>query len=171
VIAVLGAGALTGAAGIAVAGAGDTDRSATLACRIDPAKPKNVILLVGDGMGDAEVTLGRSRTSRGRTPGRTYMEIARDRGKAAGNVSTAEITDATPADPSSHISQRGCQGPPDTRTTCPAEAKTASDPRLGVDRRAAGRRGLRPKGVGPPVRVAKRPAPRRKSIDKYRFNR
>ena len=28
---------------------------------------------------------------------KTYMEIARDRGKATGNVSTAEITDATPA--------------------------------------------------------------------------
>ena len=47
------------------------------------------------------------------------MEIARDRGKATGNVSTAEITDATPAGPSAHISQRACQGPADTRTTCP----------------------------------------------------
>ena len=56
---------------------------------------------------------------------RTYMEIARDRGKATGNVSTAEITDATPAGPSSHISQRACQGPADARTTCPTEAKTA----------------------------------------------
>ena len=55
----------------------------------------------------------------------TYMEIARDAGKATGNVSTAEITDATPAAPSSHISQRACQGPADTRTTCPTEAKTA----------------------------------------------
>ena len=27
--------------------------------QIDPRKPKNVILLVGDGMGDAEVTLGK----------------------------------------------------------------------------------------------------------------
>jgi alkaline phosphatase len=62
---------------------------------------------------------------------RTYMEIARDRGKATGNVSTAEITDATPAAPSSHISQRACQGPADTRTTCPTEAKTAAAPGLG----------------------------------------
>ena len=53
------------------------------------------------------------------------MEIARDRGLATGNVSTAEITDATPAGPSSHISQRACQGPNDTRTTCPAETKAA----------------------------------------------
>ena len=74
----------------------------------------------------------------------TYMELARDAGKATGNVSTAEITDATPAAPSSHISQRACQGPADTRTTCPTEAKTAAHARPRLDRRAAGRRGLRP---------------------------
>ena len=44
---------------------------------------------------------------------------------ATGNVSTAEITDATPAVLASHISQRGCQGPNDTRTTCPQETKAA----------------------------------------------
>ncbi len=197
VIAVLGAGALTGATAIAIA-AGDIDQSATLVGRIDPAKPKNVILLVGDGMGDAEVTLGRyygkgaagrlnmdrlpfrgsslhyvlspgpgpsyapnyagdsaptatawstgKRTIDGRlsqgpssatnVPGsnagfRTYMEIARDKGKATGIVSTAEITDATPAGPSSHISQRGCQGPADARASCASEAKTAATPGLG----------------------------------------
>ena len=132
--------------------------------KIDASKPKNVILLVGDGMGYSEVTLGRyygkgaagrlnmdrlafrgssihyvlrpgpgptyqpnyvgdsaptatawstgKRTQDGRLsqgpsaadniPGpnagyTTYMEIARDAGKATGNVSTAEITDATPA--------------------------------------------------------------------------
>ena len=54
---------------------------------------------------------------------RTFMEIARDKGKATGDVSTAEITDATPAAPSAHISQRACQGPKDARTTCPTEAK------------------------------------------------
>ena len=46
----------------------------------------------------------------------TYMEIARDAGKATGNVSTAEITDATPAAPS-RTSPSACQGPADTRTT------------------------------------------------------
>ncbi len=196
VVALLGAGALTGAGAIAIAAGGDVDGSATLASRIDPAKPKNVILLVGDGMGDAEVTLGRyygkgaagrlnmdrlpfrgsslhyvlspgpgpsyapnyagdsaptatawstgKRTIDGRlsqgpssatnVPGsnagyRTYMEIARDKGKATGNVSTAEITDATPAGPSSHISQRGCQGPADARVAtaagCVSETKAS----------------------------------------------
>ena len=62
--------------------------------------------------------LGQGPSSGVTVPGtnfKTYMEIARDRGLATGNVSTAEITDATPAGPSSHISQRGCQGPNDTR--------------------------------------------------------
>ncbi len=61
----------------------------------------------------------------------TYMELARDAGTATGNVSTAEITDATPAAPGSHISQRACQGPAGTRTTCPIEAKIAATPGLG----------------------------------------
>jgi len=55
----------------------------------------------------------------------TVLEIARKQGKKTGNVSTAEITDATPAALNSHISLRGCQGPNDTRTTCPTETKAA----------------------------------------------
>ena len=72
--------------------------------------------------------LGQGPSSGVTVPGtnfKTYMEIARDRGLSTGNVSTAEITDATPAGPSSHISQRGCQGPNDTRTACPTETKAA----------------------------------------------
>ncbi len=55
----------------------------------------------------------------------TILEVAQDDGKKTGNVSTAEITDATPAVLNSHISLRGCQGPNDTRTTCPTETKAA----------------------------------------------
>jgi alkaline phosphatase len=55
----------------------------------------------------------------------TALEIARRHGKKTGNVSTAEITDATPAALNSHISLRGCQGPNDTRTICPTETKAA----------------------------------------------
>lgn len=188
----LAAIAATATAGVAIGASGDEDYSATLAAKIDPAKPKNVILFIGDGMGDSEVTSGRyygkgaagrlnmdklpfrgssihyvlnygpgpsyapnytgdsaptavawstgKRTTDGRlaqgpssaanVPGSnkgytTYMELAKAKGKATGNVSTAEITDATPAGPSAHISQRACQGPADTRTTCPTEAKTA----------------------------------------------
>lgn len=188
----LAAVAATATAGVAIGANSDEDYSATLAAKIDPAKPKNVILFIGDGMGDSEVTSGRyygkgaagrlnmdklpfrgssihyvlspgpgpsyapnytgdsaptavawstgKRTIDGRlaqgpstaanVPGSnkgytTYMELAKAKGKATGNVSTAEITDATPAGPSAHISQRACQGPADTRTTCPTEAKTA----------------------------------------------
>ncbi|ADB49507.1 alkaline phosphatase [Conexibacter woesei] len=189
-IALMGVTGAMVAGGVAIGAGGDDDRSASLAAKIDPSKPRNVILLIGDGMGDSEVTIGRyygkgaagrlnmdalpfrgsslhyvlrpgpgpsyqpnyagdsaptatawstgKRTQDGRlsqgpstadnVPGsnagyRTFMEIARDLGKATGNVSTAEITDATPAGPSSHISQRACQGPRDARSICPAEAK------------------------------------------------
>jgi alkaline phosphatase len=53
------------------------------------------------------------------------MEIARDRGLSTGVVSTAEITDATPSGPSAHMSRRECQGPANTRQTCPLETKAA----------------------------------------------
>ncbi|MGB7684694.1 MAG: alkaline phosphatase [Solirubrobacterales bacterium] len=185
---------------IAVAGAvatahyddGAEDNSREIRKLIDSDKPKNVILLIGDGMGASEITLARyygvgaagtlnmetlpfagelityglsagpgpeyppnyvpdsaptatawstgkktidARLSQGPSaaeniPGsnagyRTTFEIADKRGMRVGNVSTAEITDATPAAPSAHMSQRACQGPADTRTICPTEAKGA----------------------------------------------
>jgi alkaline phosphatase len=192
-LAVVAATAVGGGAAIAV-GAGDEDQSASLAAKIDPSKPKNVILLVGDGMGDSEVSLARyyGKGAQGRlamdslpfrgvsvtyglTPGagptfapnyvpdsaptatawstgkktqdarlsqgpssaedvpgtndgyKTTIEHWKERGAAIGNVSTAEITDATPAAPSSHISQRKCQGPADARAAggCPTETKAS----------------------------------------------
>lgn len=54
----------------------------------------------------------------------SVMEKAKRRGMKVGNVSTAEITDATPAVQSSHISLRGCQGPGDMGA-CKKEAKEA----------------------------------------------
>jgi alkaline phosphatase len=53
---------------------------------------------------------------------RTILEVFKAAGKRVGNVSTAEITDATPAVLDSHISIRGCQGPKDM-TLCPNETK------------------------------------------------
>ncbi|MEO5852394.1 MAG: alkaline phosphatase [Nocardioides sp.] len=41
----------------------------------------------------------------------TLMELAKNDGYRTGNVSTAEITDATPAGQMSHALARGCQGP------------------------------------------------------------
>src|SRR5262245_32945262 len=177
VAALVAVGVAAGAGAVAVAQSGP-DKNATLKASIDTSKPKNIILFIGDGMGEQEVTSGRYygkgatgrlnmdvlrfrgdvttynvgtaaappyspnyvpdsaptasawssviKTLDGRlgqgpssavnVPGtnyQTYMEIARDRGLSTGNVSTAEITDATPAGLSSHISQRGCQGPND----------------------------------------------------------
>jgi alkaline phosphatase len=55
---------------------------------------------------------------------KTVLELAQKQGKKVGDVSTAEITDATPAVLASHVSQRGCQGPADMGL-CPAETKAA----------------------------------------------
>ncbi|MGX6448227.1 alkaline phosphatase, partial [Patulibacter sp. S7RM1-6] len=60
---------LTGLAvtAVAVAGAGTAvavttgdERSAAIAGAVDPSVPKNVILLIGDGMGDSEITAARA---------------------------------------------------------------------------------------------------------------
>jgi alkaline phosphatase len=168
------------------------DRVQVLAHQINDRKPRNVIMFLGDGMGDSEITAARyysagagghlrmdafpftgeqttwsvkpgagptylpdyvpdsaatgtawstgrktidERISQGPStavdvPGdntayRTSLELAQRRGMATGNVSTAEITDATPAVLASHISNRACQGPNDTRTTCKLETKAA----------------------------------------------
>ena len=60
-------------------------------------------------------------------PGRNYktvLEQAKRSGKKVGDVSTAELTDATPAVLASHISLRGCQGPGDM-DDCASEKKDA----------------------------------------------
>ena len=185
--------ATTGAVATAHHGWSETDdNSREIRKLIDSDEPKNIILFIGDGMGETEVTSARyygkgadgppehgRMKFRGdvttynvrpaaapayppnyvpdslppRPPGRaaikthrrpprpgpergvttfpapTYEDLHGDRptsaGLSTGNVSTAEITDATPAGPSSHISQRGCQGPTDTRSACPPETKAA----------------------------------------------
>jgi alkaline phosphatase len=55
---------------------------------------------------------------------KTVLELAQKRGMKVGDVSTAEITDATPAVLASHISLRGCQGPANMGA-CPTETKAA----------------------------------------------
>ncbi|MEV4419489.1 alkaline phosphatase [Patulibacter sp. NPDC049589] len=182
-----------GATALAVTGDATVDRSASLAAKINPATPKNVILLIGDGMGESEVSiaryyqgvdkplnmdrlpfrgvattydltplddvatagkenfapdsastatawstghktqinrLGQGNSANRATPGENFettIEAAKKLGKWTGNVTTAEVTDATPAGPTAHISQRGCQGPADARTTCTTEAKIKAD--------------------------------------------
>lgn len=186
---VSGAAALTLAGAVTAFTVGTADqreRSADLAAQIDPSKPRNVILLIGDGTDDSIITAARNyelgadgrfpaldempftgdmtthglkvgegpdypiayvsdsaptasgwstgrktvdgRLSQGPSiadtvPGEDYptvLELLRDEGKRTGNVSTAEITDATPAAAGSHINARACQGPLNMATCLPA---------------------------------------------------
>ena len=164
------------------------DRSAELAKQIDPAKPRNVILIIGDGMDDSMITAARNyeygaggrfpaldalpftgamttyglkvgagpdypiayvsdsaptasgwstgkktvdgRLSQGpstaaNVPGEDYetvLEKYKKQGKLVGNITTSEITDATPAAAGSHINARACQGPTDM-ANCTAARK------------------------------------------------
>ncbi len=54
----------------------------------------------------------------------TVMELAKRAGYRTGNVSTAEITDATPASQMSHVLARGCQGPTYSAASCQNTAVT-----------------------------------------------
>lgn len=165
---------------------GDTDKAVAQA--LVRHSPRNVIFLLGDGMGTQEITAARyyqgarnklnvdrlaltgfdttwsvksaasppylpdydpdsastgtmwatgrktidGRISQGPSsaedvPGvnlRTILERAQRHGKKVGNVSTARITDATPAVLASHISSRGCEGPQDM-SACATETKAA----------------------------------------------
>ncbi|TFC92219.1 alkaline phosphatase [Cryobacterium sp. TMT3-29-2] len=56
----------------------------------------------------------------------TMMELAKKAGYRTGNVSTAEITDATPAGQMSHVLARGCQGPVYSDAACQDLAVTGA---------------------------------------------
>jgi alkaline phosphatase len=140
----------------------------------------NVILLIGDGMGDSEITIARNyaegaggyfkgidalpftgqythysldratgkpdyvtdsaasatawasgvKTYNGAIgvdingkPHRTLIERAKLAGLATGNVSTAEIQDATPGAQIAHVAQRKCYAPAATSKLCPQNAQ------------------------------------------------
>src|SRR5262249_22570869 len=57
----------------------------------------------------------------------TILEIAREHGMRTGDVTTAELTDATPAVLASHVASRTCQGPADM-TACPQDRRSAGGP-------------------------------------------
>jgi alkaline phosphatase len=52
----------------------------------------------------------------------TILEMAKAAGLATGNVSTAELQDATPAALVSHVTSRKCYGPSVTSEKCPTNA-------------------------------------------------
>jgi alkaline phosphatase/streptomycin-6-phosphatase len=158
------------------------DRSNDFRNSINGGRARNVILFIGDGMGDSEITAARNyqvgangrlwmdslpfsgqyttyavqegnpslvdyvtdsaasgtgwstgfKTSNGRissvagtgnsvTKLPTILEMAQRAGFKTGNVSTAELTDATPAVLASHINDRGCQGPSDMANCAPSK--------------------------------------------------
>jgi alkaline phosphatase/streptomycin-6-phosphatase len=174
---------VAGLAGVQASTRGERDdRGEALQRAIEGGRAKNVILFLGDGMGDSEITVARNyqvgangrlwmdslpltgeyttyalqegnpalidyvtdsaasgtgwatgfKTSNGRissiagtgaavTRYATILELAQRAGFKTGNVSTAEITDATPAVLNAHINERGCQGPANMATCVPSK--------------------------------------------------
>ncbi|MCW3159080.1 alkaline phosphatase [Micropruina sonneratiae] len=157
----------------------DGDKTKEVRQSVIGGKARNVILLVGDGMGDSEITIARNyyKGAAGRFAGidalpltgqyTTYslnkttkkpdydpdsaatgtawatgfksydgaisvdvngrsraslLELAKQKGLRTGNVTTAEIQDATPAVQAAHVTARSCYGPAVTLTTCPTNA-------------------------------------------------
>ncbi|WP_074011845.1 alkaline phosphatase [Candidatus Sodalis sp. SoCistrobi] len=155
------------------------DQTAALVASLNNRQAKNVILLIGDGMGDSEITAARNyaygagkmfpgidalpitgqythysldKTSHKpsyvtdsaasatawSTGVKTYngalgvdvrgqdrptiLEMAKAAGKATGNVSTAELEDATPAALVAHVSSLKCYRPVKTSELCSAQA-------------------------------------------------
>ena len=156
-----------------------SDQTEALKASLINTTAKNVILLIGDGMGDSEITAARNQAmgAGGFCPGLdalpltgqythysldkkthkpnyvtdsaasatawatgtksyngaigvdvngkdqvTLLELAKAAGKATGNVSTAELQDATPAALMAHVTSRKCYGPEKTSELCPTNA-------------------------------------------------
>ena len=155
------------------------DATAAFQAQLTHGPVKNVILFIGDGMGDSEITVARNyaegaggsfkgidalpvtgqythysldketgkpdyvtdsaasgtawatgvKSYNGAIgvdvhgkPHSTLIELAKAAGLATGDVSTAELQDATPAVLLAHVAQRKCYGPEATTEKCPADA-------------------------------------------------
>ncbi|MFS2223918.1 alkaline phosphatase [Pantoea sp. B65] len=155
------------------------DQTAALKASLTNTTAKNVILLIGDGMGDSEITAARNyaegaggffkgidalpltgqythyaldkkthkpdyvtdsaaSATAWSTGVKSYngaigvdvngkdhptiLEIAKAAGKGTGNVSTAELEDATPAAQIAHVTSRKCYGPEKTSELCATNA-------------------------------------------------
>ncbi|WP_431835641.1 alkaline phosphatase [Cellulomonas sp. Y8] len=169
----------------------DGDQTSAVQSAIEAEGARNVILLIGDGMGDSEITAARNYAygAAGELPGidalpltgqyTTYsvhadgefagkpnytpdsaatgtawatgtksyngaigvdiagaphtslLEAARANGLRTGNVSTAEIQDATPAVQIAHVTARGCYAPSDTASGAACEGEGVQDGGLG----------------------------------------
>src|SRR5882757_6536200 len=160
--------------------AGPHDKSDAARHAVVGGKARNVIMLLGDGMGDSEITIARNyqvgangrlamdslpltgeyttyavqkadptkpdyvtdsaasgsgwatghKTYNGAisvlpdgTPVPTILELAKTAGYRTGDVTTAEVQDATPAVLGSHVTNRDCKGPVATTAKCAGNAK------------------------------------------------
>ncbi len=160
------------------------DQSEALRTNISDGKARNIILLIGDGMGDSEITIARNyekgaggffdgldalpltgqyttyalkkdgkpnyvtdsaASATGWTTGtKTYngalgiditnakhatiLELAKAQGFATGDVTTADIQDATPAALYAHITERDCYGPEEMAKDCQDETLEKGGP-------------------------------------------
>lgn len=155
------------------------DQTAAIRASLNDKPAKNIILLIGDGMGDSEITAARNyaegaggffkgidalpltgqythyaldkktgkpdyvtdsaASATAWTTGvktyngalgvdihekdhQTLLELAKSAGLATGNVSTAELQDATPAALVAHVTSRKCYAPSITTEKCPTNA-------------------------------------------------
>ncbi|MBM7345387.1 alkaline phosphatase [Pantoea coffeiphila] len=155
------------------------DQTEAIKASLSNKTAKNVILLIGDGMGDSEITAARNyaegaggffkgidalpltgqythyaldkkshkpdyvtdsaaSATAWATGVKSYngaigvdvngkdhpslLELAKAAGKATGNVSTAELEDATPAAQIAHVTSRKCYGPEKTSELCQSNA-------------------------------------------------
>ena len=155
------------------------DQTAAIRASLNDKPAKNIILLIGDGMGDSEITAARNyaegaggffkgidalpltgqythyaldkktgkpdyvtdsaASATAWTTGvktyngalgvdihekdhQTILEMAKAAGLSTGNVSTAELQDATPAALVAHVTSRKCYGPTVTSEKCPSNA-------------------------------------------------
>ncbi|MFD1721361.1 alkaline phosphatase [Amnibacterium endophyticum] len=178
-VAAAGTAAVLLAGAPAIASSRHIDGTAAARHEIVGGKARNVILLLGDGMGDSEITIARNyqvgadgrlamdtlpltgeyttyaldkdtgkpdyvtdsaasgtgwatgtKTYNGAIsvdlqgkPLRTILEQAKKAGYRTGNVTTAEVQDATPAVLESHVVSRDCKGPVATTASCAVNAK------------------------------------------------
>jgi alkaline phosphatase len=175
----LAAAAIVAAPAVAVASDAHPDRTQAAKQAVKGGKARNVILLIGDGMGDSEITVARNyqvgadgrlamdtlpltgayttyavqkadparpdyvtdsaasgsgwatghKTYNGaisvlpnEKPAPTILELAKAAGYRTGDVTTAELQDATPAVLGAHVVNRDCKGPAATTAKCPANA-------------------------------------------------
>ncbi|GAA2541794.1 alkaline phosphatase [Winogradskya consettensis] len=176
---VLAAAAIVAVPTVALAGDSHPDKTQAAKQAIKGGKARNVILLIGDGMGDSEITIARNyqvgaagrlamdtlpltgayttyavqkaspnlpeyvtdsaasgtgwatghKTYNGaisvtpdEKPKPTILELAKAAGFRTGDVTTAELQDATPAVLGSHVINRDCKGP-DAMATCAVNDK------------------------------------------------